>query len=186
MGSEVLYTVVIGLVILQRLAELVISRRNVRRLRERGGVEYGAAHYRWMVALHAAFLASCIAEPWFLDRPMRPALAASMLVVLATGMGVRAWTLATLGDRWTTRVMVVPGEEPVTSGPYRFMKHPNYLAVVLEIIAIPMIHTAWLTAAVFTVLNGGMLVVRISTEERALTRFTTWDRDFDHTVEPRP
>lgn len=178
MDSEVLYTVAITFVILQRLAELVISRRNVRRLRARGGVEYGAAHYPWMVALHTAFLASCIAEPWFLDRPMRPLLAASMLVVLSIGMGLRAWTLATLGDRWTTRVMVVPGETPVTSGPYRWLRHPNYVAVVLEIVAIPMIHTAWLTAAVFSVLNAVMLRIRISVEERALTRHTTWDREF--------
>jgi len=186
MGSEVLYTVVIALVILQRLAELVISRRNVERLRDRGGVEYGAAHYPWMVALHAAFLASCIAEPWFLDRPMRPILAASMLVVLAIGMGLRAWTLATLGDRWTTRVMVVPGEEPVTSGPYRFLRHPNYLAVVLEIIAIPMIHTAWMTAAVFSALNAVMLHVRISVEERALRRHTEWQREFGTEMEAGP
>jgi methyltransferase len=184
MDSEILYTVVIVLVMLQRLAELVVSRRNVRRLRARGGVEYGAAHYPWMVALHAAFLASCIAEPWFLDRPMRPLLAASMLVVLAIGMGLRAWTLATLGDRWTTRVMVVPGEEPVTAGPYRIMKHPNYVAVALEIVAIPMIHTAWLTAAVFSALNAVMLRIRISVEERALSRHTRWDREFERRTEP--
>jgi methyltransferase len=184
MDSEILYTVVIVLVMLQRLAELVISRRNVRRLRARGGVEYGAAHYPWMVALHAAFLASCIAEPWFLDRPMRPLLAGSMLVALSIGMGLRAWTLATLGDRWTTRVMVVPGEEPVTAGPYRIMKHPNYVAVALEIVAIPMIHTAWLTAAVFSALNAVMLRIRISVEERALSRHTRWDREFERRMEP--
>ena len=185
MSSEVLYTVVIGLVVLQRLAELAVSRRNVRRLRARGGIEVGAAHYPWMVALHVAFLASCIAEPWLLDRPVRPFLSTGMLIVLAVGMGLRVWTLATLGDRWTTRVMVVPGEVPVTTGPYRFLKHPNYLAVVLEIFAIPMVHTAWLTATVFSILNAVMLRIRISAEELALNRFTQWSPRVGRPAETR-
>jgi methyltransferase len=175
MTWDVLYAAVIGLVIVQRLAELRFSAGNVRGLKARGGIESGADHYPWMVLLHTLFLASCIAEPWLLDRPAFPVLAVSMLVALAFAMGLRAWTLATLGDRWTTRVMVVPGEAPVTAGPYRFLDHPNYLAVVVEIVAIPMIHTAWLTAAVFTVLNAVMLRLRISVEERALTRFTKRD-----------
>jgi methyltransferase len=186
MTWNLLYAGVVLFVIAQRLAELVVSNRNVHRLRLRGGVEFGADHYPWMVALHVAFLASCVAEPWLLDRPVRPRLAVAMLIALGVGMGLRAWTLATLGDRWTTRVMVVPGEVPVTSGPYRFLKHPNYIAVVIEIIAIPMIHTAWLTATVFTVLNAGMLYLRISTEERALIRFTAWDRIFDRPARNNP
>ncbi len=183
MTSEFVFTAVIVLVIAQRLVELVISRRNVGRLRERGGVEFGAGHYPWMVVLHVAFLASCVAEPWFLDRPVRPLVAIPMLVVASVGMALRGWTLATLGDRWTTRVVVVPGELPVTSGPYRLLRHPNYLAVALEIFAIPMIHTAWLTATVFSVLNAVLLRVRIQVEERALSRHTTWDRDFERSVE---
>ena len=186
MSWQLLYAGVIAFVIVQRLSELVVSHRNVHRLRLRGGVEFGADHYPWMVALHVAFLTSCIAEPWFLDRPIRPWLATAMLALLAIGMALRTWTLTTLGDRWTTRIVVVPGEAPVTTGPFRILAHPNYLAVVIEIIAIPMIHTAWLTAAVFTVLNAGMLYLRISTEERALTRFTTWDRDFNREVRTRP
>jgi methyltransferase len=177
MNWQLLYAAVVVFVIAQRLSELAVSRRNVRRMRTRGGVELGADHYPWMVLLHVLFLASCVAEPWLLDRPIRPRLATAMLVLLAVGMGLRMWTLLTLGDRWTTRVVVVPGEAPVATGPFRFVAHPNYLAVVIEIVAIPMIHTAWLTATVFTVLNAGMLRLRISIEERALTRFTSWDRD---------
>lgn len=185
MSWEVVYAAVVGLVIVQRLAELAVSSRNVRRLQARGGIEFGAGHYPWMVALHVAFLASCVAEPWLLDRPIHPRLAISMLIVLAVGMAVRAWTLATLGDRWTTRVIVVPGEVPVTGGPFRFLRHPNYLAVVLEIAAIPLIHTAWLTATVFSALNAVMLRIRIPTEERALSRLTTWDRDLGAGAETR-
>jgi methyltransferase len=127
-----------------------------------------------MVALHAGFLLSSVAEVWLLDRPFRPVLAAAMVLLLAVGMAVRFWSLQTLGDRWMTRVMVVPGESVVVSGPYRFMRHPNYLAVVVEIAAIPLIHGAWITAVVFSVLDGVMLAIRISVEERALRRHTGW------------
>jgi methyltransferase len=186
MSWELLYAVVIVLVIVQRLTELVVSARNVGRLRARGGVEFGADLYPWMVALHVGFLSSCIAEPWFLGRPIRPPLAAAMLVVFGVGMGLRVWTLATLGDRWTTRVIVVPGEVPVTTGPYRFLKHPNYLAVGLEIFAIPMIHTAWLTAFAFSMVNAAVLRIRIRDEERALTSLTMWGRAFGQSVRGQP
>lgn len=181
MLSELLYTALVALVALQRLGELVVSRRNVARLRARGGIEYGAGHYPWMVALHVGFLVSCVAEVWLLHRPFRPVVAVAMVLVLALGMAVRFWSLHTLGDRWMTRVMVVPGESVVVSGPYRYLSHPNYLAVVLEIAAIPLIHGAWITAIVFSILNGVMLAIRISVEERALRRHTGWAERGDGT-----
>lgn len=166
--TRVLYTVLVGLVALQRLAELTLSRRHERRLRSRGAVEVGGGHYPWMVALHAAFLASCLAEAWWLGRPFVPALAATALAVLLAATGLRVWTLRTLGARWTTRVLVLPGEELVAGGPYRFLRHPNYLAVVLEVAALPLVHAAWATAIVFSALNVLLLRVRIGVEERAL------------------
>jgi methyltransferase len=166
--TRVLYTVLVVLVALQRLAELALSRRHERRLRSRGAVEVGAGHYPWMVALHAAFLASCLAEVWLLARPFVPALAAIALAVLVAATALRIWTLRTLGGRWTTRVLVLPGAALVTGGPYRHLRHPNYLAVVLEVAALPLVHTAWATALAFSAANALLLRVRIRVEERAL------------------
>lgn len=169
LDSRVLYTLLVALVAAQRLAELAVSKRNERRLRERGAVEAGRGHYPWMVALHTAFLLSCLAEVWLVGRPWVPALAAAALAVLVAASALRFWTLRTLGSRWTTRVLVLPGEPPVVGGPYRHLRHPNYLAVVLEIAALPLVHTAWLTAVVFSAANGLLLAVRIRAEEAALT-----------------
>jgi len=168
--SRVVYTVLIGVIAVQRLWELRISNRHLRALRDRGGYEVGAAHYPWMVAVHAAFLVSCPTEVWLLSRPWRPGIAAASLAVLVIALGLRWWVLSTLGDRWTTRVMVVPGERLMTVGPYRWLRHPNYVAVVLEIVAIPMIHGAWLTAAVFNLANLFVLRARIAVEDGALDR----------------
>lgn len=166
--TRVLYTVLVTLVALQRVAELAVSKRNERRLRAAGAVEAGAGHYPVMVALHTAFLVSCVAEVWLLRRPFVPLLAAVALAVLVVASALRYWTLSTLGGRWSTRVLVPPNAPPVTGGPYRHLRHPNYLAVVLEVAALPLVHTAWLTAVVFTVANGALLAVRIRTEEAAL------------------
>jgi methyltransferase len=166
--SRIAYTVLIAVIAIQRLWELGVSRRHQRALKARGAIEVGADHYPWMVALHTTFLLSCVAEVWVLDRPWRPLVAAVAMLVLGAALTLRWWTLATLGDRWTTRVLVIPGEELVTTGPYRWLRHPNYLAVVLEIAAIPMVHFAWLTATIFSFANLALLSERIGVEERAL------------------
>lgn len=166
--SRVLFTAVVGLIALQRLMELRVARRNTFRLLNHGGTEVAADHYPWMVALHTAFLASSVAEVWISGRALVPWISLAAMVVLLAAQGLRLWVLQTLGDRWTTRVIVVPGEELVESGPYRWLRHPNYLAVALEIAAIPLLHSAWLTATVFSFANFLLLGVRIRTEERAL------------------
>jgi methyltransferase len=166
--SRVVFTCIVGLVAVARLGELAVSRRNQRRLEARGAVEAGGDHYPWMVAMHTAFLFSAPAEVWLLDRPLIPWLAAAAAVVFAAATGLRVWTLAALGDRWTTRVLVVPGDPLVTRGPYRWLRHPNYAAVALEIASIPLLHTAWWTAAAFSLANAALLRVRIRTEEQAL------------------
>lgn len=170
--SRVLYTLLVLLVAVQRLAELRVSRRNERRLRARGAVEAGAGHYPVMVGLHAAFLVACVVEVRLLGRPFLPLLGVPALGVLLAAQGLRYWTLATLGERWTTRVLVPPGEPLVAAGPFRYLRHPNYLAVVLEILALPLVHTAWLTALVFSLANAALLRVRIEAEERALAAGT--------------
>lgn len=166
--SRVWYLGLIALISLQRLWELALSKRHVRRLAERGAHEVGGDHYRWMVALHIAFLASCALEPWLADRRFSPLVGGVALVVLAAAQGLRWWTMATLGERWTTRVMVVPGAPPISTGPYRWLRHPNYVAVVAEMAAIPMVHTAWVTAVVFSLLNLAMLSARLKVESAAL------------------
>lgn len=168
LDTRLLFTGLLALVVIQRLAELALARRNQRWLLTQGGREIGAGHYPVMVVLHTLFLTSCLAEVWWLDRPFVPGLALAMLAVLVVASGIRVWAIRTLGRRWTTRVIVLPGAPRIRSGPYRFVSHPNYLAVVLEIAALPLLHTAWLTAVMFTLANAGVLAVRIRVEERGL------------------
>lgn len=162
------YTVLVVLVGVERLAELVVSQRNLRWSRSRGGVETGAGHYPAMVALHSGLLVGCLAEVWLADRPFVPGLGWPMLAVVIAAQGLRWWCIATLGPQWNTRVVVVPGAGRVSSGPYRYLRHPNYVAVVAEGVALPLVHTAWLTALIFTVLNAALLRVRIRSEAGAL------------------
>ena len=169
-GTRAAFLVLVALVALQRLAELALARANVRRMKARGGREVAASHYPFMVALHAAFLVAAPAEVVFLQRPFVPALALGSVALLLAAEALRVWMLRTLGDRWSTRVVVVPGEPPVTAGPYRVLRHPNYLVVAIELLALPLVHTAYVTAIVFTVLNTILMAVRIPAEERALAR----------------
>lgn len=168
MDSKVAYTVLVGLVGVSRLVELRISNRNIARLKARGAVERGLDHYPWMIAVHIGWLVSCVAEVWLLDRPWSAWLSVPMVVVFSIGMGLRYWTIRTLGVRWSTRVVAVPGRPLEDAGPFRFARHPNYVGVVLEIASLPLIHAAWLTAVVFSVANGVVLRRRIRVEESLL------------------
>lgn len=162
------FTVLVALVGLERVAELVVSKRNSAWSLERGGRESGQGHYPVMVVLHTGFLVAMLVEAW-IRQPEVPAwLAWSMLALVLAAQTLRWWCIATLGRRWNTRVIVVPGLPPVTGGPYRFLRHPNYVAVVVEGIALPMVHLAWVTALVFTIANAALLRVRIRTEDAAL------------------
>ncbi|MER8184846.1 isoprenylcysteine carboxylmethyltransferase family protein [Kitasatospora sp. NPDC094015] len=163
------YTVLILLVALERLAELLVARRNAALSRTLGGTEYGRGHYPPMVLLHTALLFGCLLEPALADRPFLPALGWPMLALALAAQGLRWWCIGTLGTRWNTRVIVVPGLPLVTTGPYRWLNHPNYLAVVVEGFALPLVHSAWTTALSFTLLNLVLLRVRIRCEELALT-----------------
>jgi len=166
--SRVLFTALVAVVGAMRLGELALSRRNIADLLNRGAVEAGRALYPWMVAVHACFLFSCLLEVWVLNRPPILVLAALMLMLLIFAAGIRWWVIVTLGERWSTRVVFIPGERPITGGPFRWLRHPNYLAVIIEFAALPLIHTAWLTALAFSVANGIVLALRIRTEETAL------------------
>jgi methyltransferase len=175
LDSRFLYTLLIAAVAAGRLFELRIAGRNLRALLARGGVEVAPGHYRFMVFLHASFLAACLLEVWLLDRPFLPALAAVMLLLAVLAAGLRWWVIRALDGRWTTRIVCLPGVPPVTGGPYRWLRHPNYLAVIVEIFALPLVHTAWLTAAVFTLANALLLRVRIRAEEEGLARLSGYE-----------
>ncbi|GAA2878734.1 isoprenylcysteine carboxyl methyltransferase family protein [Nonomuraea rubra] len=162
------YALLIGLVVAERLAELVVARRNLAWARARGGVEYGRRHYPWIVLAHVALLAAAPAEVWLLGRPFVPALGWPMLAVVVLAQGLRWWCIRTLGHQWNTRVVVVPGLPLVHRGPYRWLRHPNYVAVVAEGIALPLVHTAWVTALAFTITNAALLSVRVRVENAAL------------------
>jgi methyltransferase len=170
-SSRWVYTALVGVVAVQRLVELAVSRRNVARLLAAGGVEVGRSHYLWMVLLHATFLLSCVLEVWWLDRPFFWGLGVAMLAALVGAAALRGWVIFTLGGRWSTRVVCLPGAAPIRSGPYRFLRHPNYLAVIVEMAALPLVHTAWLTAFAFSLANLRLLRERVRVENRALAAF---------------
>jgi len=164
----VAYALLIAAVAVERIAELIVSQRNLSWSRDRGGVEFGARHYPAMVALHSALLVGCLVEAMY--RPFLPALGWPMLAIVLAAQGLRWWCITTLGHQWNTRVVVIPDAPRVTSGPYRFFSHPNYVAVVIEGIALPLVHTAWITAVVFTALNALVLRTRVGVENTALAR----------------
>jgi methyltransferase len=168
MSSVSLYVCLVAAVGLERLVELVVSQRHLAWARASGGVEFGRGHYPAMVLLHVGLLAGCVTEVVWLDRPFVRELGWLMLAVVVASQGLRWWCVATLGQQWNTRVVVVPGLPLVSTGPYRWLRHPNYVAVVAEGVALPLVHSAWLTAAVFAALNAVVLTVRIRCEDRAL------------------
>jgi methyltransferase len=166
--SLAFFTVVVALVAVERLVELVVSKRNAAWSLARGGRESGRGHYAVMVVLHTGLLVGMLVEAW-VRRPVVPVgLAVTMLVLAVASQGLRWWCIATLGRRWNTRVIVVPDLPRVAAGPYRFMSHPNYVAVVVEGFALPLVHACWLTALVFTVANAFVLAVRLRVENAAL------------------
>ncbi len=166
--SGAILVLAVALVAVQRLLELVLARRNELRARARGAIERGRGHYPFVVALHSLWLVSTLVEG-LLRGPELPALWPVPLALFLLVQPLRYWALSSLGESWNTRILVVPGAKPVRRGPYRYLSHPNYVVVVVEILAFPLIFGAWMTALVFTVLNVAVLFVRIREEHRALT-----------------
>jgi methyltransferase len=163
------YVVLIGLVVVERMAEVVVANRNRSWSRTQGGIEFGAGHYPVMVTLHTALPAACLLEPMLLNRCFIPALGWPMLAIVIAAQELRWWCITAPGRPWNTRVIVIPGAARIAGGPYGLFLHPNYVAVVAEGLALPLVHTAWLTALVFSVLNAALLTVRIRVENTALT-----------------
>lgn len=166
--SQLLYLGFLAVLGGERLFELALSRKNAARAFAAGAVEVGQGHFRVMAFVHTAFLVACGAEVLVLGRAFPGTLGWLALGAAAAAQALRYWAIATLGPRWNVRVIVTPGVPPVTGGPYRFVRHPNYVAVAAEMLFVPLIHGAWLTAVSFSIANALLLWVRIRTEEAAL------------------
>jgi methyltransferase len=162
--SPIFNIVILALVTIERLGELWLANRNTKRLLAEGAQEHGAGHYPLIVALHASWLAAL----WWLapTQPIEP-LWLALFFLIEIG---RLWVLATLGERWTTRIIVLPDAPLVRRGPYRFVDHPNYLVVTAEILVLPLAFGLWRTALVFSAINAILLTVRVHSENRALGR----------------
>jgi methyltransferase len=163
-----LASIILALVTLQRIGELVLAQYNTKNLQARGAIEVGASHYPLIVAVHAAWLITL----WIIGRHQPVNLAA--LAVFVVLQALRVWIIATLGSRWTTRIIVLLGEPLIVSGPYRYLAHPNYAVVAAEIATLPLALYLPMTALVFTLLNAVVLFIRIRAESRVLSEATTW------------
>ena len=163
-----IFTGLIGLLALQRCLELRLSRRNEVIIRSLGGREHAAWQLQAMKALHAGWFIAMLVEVYGFRRPFLPGLSLLALVTLMAGQSLRYAARLSLKWRWTVRVMTIPGLPLVRKGIYRYLRHPNYLGVVLEILAVPLLHSAYVTAIVFSFANMLLLTARIRTEDRAL------------------
>ncbi|MER2107497.1 MAG: isoprenylcysteine carboxylmethyltransferase family protein [Solibacillus sp.] len=150
-------------VVMQRLIELLVAKRNEKQMRERGAYEVGAQHYPWMILLHTSFLCGLFIEVELGSTPNVALLAIFCCLQLA-----RIWCIRSLGSFWNTKILILPGAQLVAKGPYAYVRHPNYVIVCLEILVLPLMFGAYVTAILFTLLNAAMLTVRILVEERAL------------------
>lgn len=166
--SAALYLGLLAATGIERLVEVRTSLRNAAWSFARGGYEVGKGHYPAMVALHTGFLIACGLEVLLFERTFHPAIGIPALVLALACQGLRWWCITTLGPRWNTRVIIVPGLPRVTGGPYQYFDHPNYVAVAVEGIVLPLVHGAWLTALAFTTLNAALMWVRIRCENDAL------------------
>ena len=169
--ATALLVLAVVFVAFQRLFELVLASRNERRARARGAVERGQGHYLLIVALHTLWLVSTLVEG-LLRGPELPAFWPVPLALFLLVQPLRYWAIFSLGERWNTKILVLPGEKPIRRGPYRYLDHPNYVVVVVEILTFPLIFGAWATALVFTVLNAVILSIRIREENRALSEIS--------------
>jgi methyltransferase len=167
--SHVLFLAFVVLVALQRLAELRLSRRNEAQLRQLGAREHASGHFIAMQLLHTLWFVSVILEVTWLRPPFQPWVGAPAALCFGIGQGLRYAAIHALGVRWSVRIFTLPGAPPVARGVYRYLRHPNYLGVVLEIAALPLMHSAWRSAVVFSLANAVLLAVRIRKEERALS-----------------
>ncbi len=172
-----LFWILFAVVICQRLAELAVAKRNETRMKAQGAYEVGARHYPAIVLLHTAFFVSLLLEVLIRKPALSPIWGVLLVIFILTQM-LRVWCLASLGKFWNTKIIILPGADVVMRGPYRFIRHPNYVIVATEILVLPMIFGAYLTAIAFSLLNAWMMSVRIPQEEKALKEATNYTEKF--------
>lgn len=168
MVTQNLFFALIACVGIQRLLELIKSNRHKKLLLAQGGVEHASGHYKYMVLLHASWFVAMITEVYFLNRPFYLWLFVVALIGMLVGNTLRYSSMHTLGVRWNTRIIILPGKAPIHTGLYKYLRHPIYVGVCFELACIPLLHTAYLTAIIFTILNLIFLKTRIREEEKAL------------------
>jgi len=172
-----LISMIISLVCLQRLIELRVAKRNEKWMIKQGAFEVGASHYPYMIAMHISFFLVLLIEVFFLDRDLSPWWQPLTFLFLLT-QAARFWCLLSLGRFWNTKIIVLPNAEVIQKGPYKFIRHPNYFIVTVEILILPLLFQAYFTAILFSLLNVAMLSVRIPSEERALASVTNYQETF--------
>ncbi|MBD7985534.1 isoprenylcysteine carboxyl methyltransferase family protein [Sporosarcina sp. Sa2YVA2] len=169
--------IVLTIVIIQRLVELFIAKRNEKWMKRQGAFEAGASHYPYMVAMHVLFFISLIMEVIVLDRELSPVWPLFLAIFLLAQV-LRVWCLTSLGKYWNTKIVVLPNAKVVRKGPYKWIRHPNYVIVATELIVLPLLFSAYFTAILFTLLNMWMMSVRIPVEEQALKSVTNYKDEF--------
>ncbi len=178
-NSFPVYLVLVILIAIQRLFEIKRSRKNEAKLKARGGMELSSGHFTYMRLLHIFWLWACILEAYLRQTPPLWYISLGAFAALLLGQIFRLAAIHTLKERWTVRIIVLEGEAPVTTGIYRYLRHPNYLGVIIEIAALPLIFGCWWTASVFSVLNGIILYTRIGAEEKALSSTSNYEERFE-------
>ena len=174
-----IFYIILSIVIVQRLLELVIAKRNEKNMRAQGAYEVGASHYPLMILLHVSFFISLLVEVTTFNLTPSPLFLVFLILFLCV-QGLRVWCLMSLGSFWNTKIIILPGANVVTKGPYKYLRHPNYLVVSMEIALLPLMFEAYFTAICFTILNAMMLSIRIPTEERALKEATNYEQYVQH------
>ncbi len=168
-----LFSCLIGFVILQRVVELVLAKRNEQRLKKNGAIEFGTGHYPWMVFLHTGFFSVLIIEVVAFQREVSSLWMLWLAIFVLAQLG-RMWVISSLGEYWNTKIIVLPNAKVIAKGPYKYVRHPNYMIVATEILVISLLFNAVFTAVLFSVLNAWMMSIRIPEEERALREHTEY------------
>lgn len=172
------FLVIISVIMIQRLLELVIARRNEKWMKEQGALEFGSNHYLYIVLMHSLFFLVLIFENFAFSREISP-IWPLLAVVFVFAQLIRIWAISSLGRYWNTKIIVLPNVDVVRKGPYRFIKHPNYVVVTIELMVVPLFFGAYITASLFTLLNVLMLSIRIPAEEKALRELTEYEGSFE-------
>jgi methyltransferase len=179
MHNSLLFILLLSFIVLQRIIELYIAKGNEKWMIQQGAVEFGQRHYKYMVLLHVLFIIFLSAETLIINRGISPAWPV-FLSLFCLAQAVRIWVITSLGKFWNTKILVLPDTNVIRKGPYRYLKHPNYLVVALELISVPLLFNSFFTALLFTVLNILMLKIRIPLEEKALNTLTEYDETFQN------